>query len=89
MPKDATNYFGVFLACKRFPSIVLDNFLLVELHDEPDIYGLLAATSLEGCLPIAMGVNCVDPDNEQWASQQRSFKCELFHAKRIRVKAHT
>ncbi|KAG5240473.1 ATP-dependent DNA helicase RECG [Salix suchowensis] len=26
----------------------------VELHDEPDIYGLLAATSLEGCLPIAM-----------------------------------
>lgn len=41
----------------------------MELHDEPDIYGLLAATSLEGCLPIAMGVNCVDPDNEQWASQ--------------------
>uniref|UniRef100_A0A6N2KSU1 Uncharacterized protein n=1 Tax=Salix viminalis TaxID=40686 RepID=A0A6N2KSU1_SALVM len=40
----------------------------VELHDEPDRYGLLAATSLEGCLPNAMGVNCVDPDNKQWAS---------------------
>ncbi|KAJ6903152.1 hypothetical protein NC651_020604 [Populus alba x Populus x berolinensis] len=34
----------------------------VELHDEPDMNGLLAATSLEGCLPNAMGVNCVDPD---------------------------
>lgn len=42
----------------------------MELHDEPDMKGLLAATSLEGCLPNAMGVNCVDPDilHEQWAS---------------------
>ena len=55
---------------KDFPPLFWIVFFPVELHDQPDMNGLLAATSLEGCLPNAMGVNCVDPDilHEQWAS---------------------
>ncbi|KAI9387032.1 hypothetical protein POPTR_010G112500v4 [Populus trichocarpa] len=60
--KDDTDDFDVSLACKRFPSIVLGSSPPVELYDESEINSLLAAKILEGFLPNAMGVKCVDPD---------------------------
>ncbi|KAG6764261.1 hypothetical protein POTOM_031723 [Populus tomentosa] len=63
--------FGISKLCSRSKHISKERlfeevdhhvFFPVELHDEPDMNGLLAATSLEGCLPNAIGVNCVDPD---------------------------
>ncbi|KAJ6899133.1 ATP-dependent DNA helicase [Populus alba x Populus x berolinensis] len=68
--KDDTDDFDVSLACKTFPSIVLGSSPPVELYDESEINSLLAAKILEGFLPNAMGVKCVDPDtlHEQLAS---------------------
>ncbi|XP_011038654.1 PREDICTED: uncharacterized protein LOC105135468 isoform X3 [Populus euphratica] len=68
--KDDTDDFDVSLACKRFPSIVLGSSPPVELYDESEINSLLAAKILEGFLPNAMGVKCVDPEtlHEQLAS---------------------